>query len=301
MSSSESRESGLSFMDNLQRFRFNELEHTKQRTILNLLSCAVRDPEHHVIHSGRSGYPKRPYGYRVELPGKQVSCVQINEDWDLKHWLIDGGVVEEIENSWKSFRFRPGIIAWYRENHPLTDAQAKAAIGKYFHDLAVSDDTEEDFEPDRIAAATDLPVDRIKTLVRSMESVGVLQDAGRGRSFSPKRYKLTQDGHRWFASGCRDDFSFGPTVTVNIDLHIQIDQVIHTIAELQIPEAQKRAYELTALKMQRELEQDNVTWNTTKDALEMAANAKEVAVPIITLLATHADKILRAISQMPLL
>lgn len=286
-------------MEEYQRYRFNELEHTRQRSILNLLSCAVRDPEHHVVHAGRSGYPKRPYGYRVELPGKQASCVQVNEDWDLGYWLVDQGFVELGENGWKAFRFRPQILAWYREHNPPTNAQAKAAIGKYFHDLVVSGD--EDYEPDRIAAATDLPVDRVKTLVQSMESVGILQDSRLSRSSSAQRYKLTQDGHRWFASGCRDDFSFGPTVTVNIDLHIQIDQVIHTIAEMQIPEEQKRAYELTALKLQRELEQDNVTWDTTKDALEMAANAKEVAVPIITLLATHGNKILDAISQMPLL
>jgi hypothetical protein len=288
-------------MNDTQKYRFSELSHIKQQNIITLLACAIRDPDHHIIHAGRSGHPKKAYGYYVELPGKQSTCGQIAEDWNLGNWLIHEGFVEHGPISWKTFRFRPTILAWYRQAYPLSDADAKAAIGKYFHELAVGDDDDEMFNPDNISVATDLPVERVVSLVRSMVGAGILMDAGRGRSFSEKRYKFTQDGHRWFSGGCRPDFSFGPSVTVNVEVHIQIDQVIHAIAELQIPEEQKRAYELTALKLQRELERDNVTWDTTKDALDMAANAKEVAVPIITLLAAHADKIMHAISQMPLL
>ena len=107
---------------------------------------------------------------------------------------------------------------------------------------------------------------------------------------------MTQLGFQWALSGFRADMLLTPTV--NINLRVEINQVIDVIANLDVPEEQRKFYEYTAMKLQRELEEDKPTWGTVKDTLEMAANTQAVAPSIISLIANHKDQILHALQQL---
>jgi hypothetical protein len=287
-------------VEKYQIHRFQELEGTKQAKILELLRCAALAPEHHQVRAQRSGVSARPYGFRVELPQRNPSCTQITDNSDLGSWLIENGFVEHGDMPWKTFRFYPHVIAWYRNSHPLTEAEERERIGRYYFELGVSDDDLEPFNAENVAEKVGLPADRVQMWVRALTGAGVLFDDGPKDSGTPPYYKLTKPkGFDWAIGGFRADVGATAQVDLSVTVNVDMDRVIQAINRLEIPSDQKRFYELSVVKLERELKQGRLNWDTVKDALSTAANVKEVAVPIITLVSSNMDQIADAVSQLP--
>jgi hypothetical protein len=287
-------------VEKYQIHRFQELEGTKQAKILELLRCAALAPEHHQVRAQRSGVSARPYGFRVELPQRNPSCTQITDNSDLGSWLIENGFVEHGDMPWKTFRFYPHVIAWYRNSHPLTEAEERERIGRYYFELGVSDDDLEPFNAENVAEKVGLPADRVQIWVRALTGAGVLFDDGPKDSGTPPYYKLTKPkGFDWAIGSFRADVGATAQVDLSVTVNVDMDRVIQAINRLEIPPDQKRFYELSVVKLERELKQGRLNWDTVKDALSTAANVKEVAVPIITLVSSNMDQIADAVSQLP--
>jgi len=287
-------------MEDYKIHRFHELPGTTQAKILELLRCAALDPEHHQIRAQSSGVRARPYGFRVELPRHNPSCTQVTDEGDLGSWLIDNGFVEHGETPWKTFRFYPYVIDWYRESHPMTEAEELERIGRYFYALAISEDDHEPFSAESVAEKTGLTVKSVQSWVRALTGAEILFDDKPRGADTPPHYKLTKPkGFDWAIGGCRTDLGSSARVNVNVTVNVDLDRVIQAINQLQIPPEEKRFYELSVIKLERELKQGRLNWDTVKDALSTAANVKEVAVPIITLVSSNMDQIVDAVSQLP--
>ena len=281
-------------MEEYQKNRFREINAASRNAAIELMRLATQDPDGHEVFKTLSGTKAKPYSYEVLDQNKRV-LGSVSDASDMVQMMMNLDMLAiGSSNDWKSFRFRPEALVFLREMHPLTEHEKREAIGRYFHRLSVGNDEFVQFNPESVAAETNLMPEDVTTTVRALAAEGYLRNVGRSRASLPAYYQMTQLGAQWALSGFRSDMLLSPTVNVNIELQ----QVIDVIAELPVSDEQRKVYELTALKLERELKQGRVSWGTVKDALSMASDSKEVAVPIVTVLAQNKDLILQAIQQL---
>jgi hypothetical protein len=177
-------------------------------------------------------------------------------------------------------RFRTGILQWYRETYPATDADIQEAIGRHFYELGTANEYEDSLVPfnlSALAGALGYPPDRVQSNVRALARSGVLRNDGPRGAGVPPCYVLTELGFRWVRGGFKADFGLTPSVDVSVNLHVEIDQAIEVIAELPITDEQKKAYELIVRKLEGELNRGKLPWGTLRDAFGMLADGQAVA------------------------
>ncbi len=200
--------------------------------------------------------------------------------------------------SWEKFRFRPEILSWYRELHPLTDAEVREAVGRHIFELATTDGTLVNLDAEAWRGTIGASNERIVAAVRGLEGAGFIKNTYPIGSNVPGFCQLTERGFQWAMIDFKADRGLSPRVEVTVNVEIQ--QVIDVIANLPVSDEERKVYELTALRLERELQKSRPAWSVIKDALEMAANSKELAVPLVTVLANHKDQIVNAIQQLPI-
>ena len=205
-------------IDDQQKYQFQQLPARSQDSVLALLRCAILDPDGHEIHAGKSGVTSKPYSYRVVLSGNRPPCPTVNETWDLGYRLGHiGFTMLGDDGSWDRFRFRPEIIAWYREMHPPSDAEVRKALVQHFYELGTGDDAMQAFDAEQVATKLGMPQTRVMTEVRALEGAGFLHDVGPRGAKLPIFYQLTQSGFQRVMTDFTADVALSPTVASSRD------------------------------------------------------------------------------------
>lgn len=199
-------------------------------------------------------------------------------------------------NKHGSFQFKPEALAYYRELHPLSEAEKRQCIGRYFQRLGTGDESLIPFDPVKMAQEIGLETEDVASIVALLADAGYLRNAGPRGSKTPRMFQLTQLGAQWALSGSRDDMLLSPTVNVN--LNVEIQHVLDIISKIELPPEQSLAYENTAMKLERELNSGKLSWQTVRETLSMAADTQAGAPAVISLIANHAPQILSALQHL---
>jgi hypothetical protein len=249
-------------MDAGSIYQFNRLDETAKQVVLTLAKCAAREPAGHEIQIGSSGDSKRPYSYTVVFSDLSRPCPNIKTSANLRNFLIDQGFVTiQAGGDFSRFPFKREVLEWLLELYPLTDAEVRAAIGRYFYQLDQKEPGEPHlFDAQEVSEKLLIPTSRVETMTRLLAGVGLLQEDGPGGAGRPPYYKLSREVER-----------------------------------LPIDEEEKNKVELAMRRLEDELQKDHPRYEVIKDALEMAAHFKEVLIPLVPILASNLDKLQHAV------
>lgn len=209
-----------------------------------------------------------------------------------------------------AFQFSDGALEWWLKFRRLTDHQIRVLIGKKLYQRFLDEEETQAFKVEEVAKEFHLTADQVFNQARvlshlnyadsdrvgGMWTVGSPLPAALTKTENLGRYKLSAEGHRWIAAGTPEEStSQSPRVTVNIDVHVAVSNVIKAAQESEVDGATKERFELLMRRLEADLQKPEGQGNmqSVKDVLDVANNAKGLLGPAIQFMAQNWDKIER--------
>jgi len=208
-----------------------------------------------------------------------------------------------------TFKFGDSVLEWYRQNRRLNDHQIREIIGGKLYQRFQRGGDNTDFDVEALAHELGSPVVRVRSQADVLVRLGYAVEPPRSRIWSPggappppippyilHRFQLTTEGHRWAAVQFPPEtMGWGPNVTVHVDVHIAVSNVIEQSRRSEVDEETKKIFELYMRRIEEELRkpEGEGSIQPVKDALEVANNAKGLLGPHVTFMSQNWDKIER--------
>lgn len=262
--------------------------HGKSRTVIG---CRV-------VFVGENAPPPMPYVYA------DYSYIT---DWFGRQILVPGGV-EGIEGKELAPTFSEGVMKWYLENRRLSEHDIRVLIGRRLRQRFLAGSEQEPFDLDveakRIGVSSDdlyyqsrtlMQLDYAKTInVQKALQSDVNQVPTYTRNEILNWLHLTKQGHKWATAGYPpESMGLATHVTVNVDVHMAVTNVIEQAQKSDVDEETKERFELMMRRLEVELRkpEGEGSMESVKDVLEVANNAKGLMGPAVKFVADNWDKI----------
>jgi hypothetical protein len=266
-----------------------------RQAIADLLKCWIEhgDVSHVVV--GHSSSKSRPLTYRVVLKNGVQPCPPVSSRYNMIEALRPGGWVVRHDNyDYWAFEFTDEALQEYRTRVPLSDADIRRRLGQHLN-RQYQDHGEEYQEFDSAAVAASLGVEqrRLRAQARVLKDVGlaaILPFAGTGDDFS-YLYLSRPEGVRWALGGFTDTLGHD-TTTIAVTVNVNIQQFLYDLRHLPIPIDQQEEAAGAAEDFANE-----PTIEKVGRLMELAANTKELFLPIARLVVDNAEKIEQMLRQ----
>jgi hypothetical protein len=256
--------------------------------------------------------PKTPIGCRVVFIGEGApeptrwihSRYSLLLDWHNREVVVPAIEVD----AQGACRFSEGVIAWYLDTRRLSEHDIRALIGKKLYRRFLDSQESQPFDVEEIAQMLHLTPGQVFNQARVMVQLGYAESKPSrgiwvsGMPLPPPLtqtqqlggFRLSTEGHRWFAAGAPEETATRvPNVTVSVDVHVAVSNVIEAAQESEVDDATKERFELMMRRLEADLQKPDGQGNmqSVKDVLDVANNAKGLLGPAIQFMAQNWDKI----------
>ena len=287
------------------------LDPQQQALVRQMLSAVVDHPDKHLNRVMIRPHPDGSFEYFVGQRGGTSAFPQYQRlPVNIITPLIGHGWMEAIRDPTMSgsYRFTEHALEWHHANSGPSEDEIRRRIGGYLYGQFKRHPGEpQPFDVRAIAEQLDVSKEDLIAQGWVLKAAGYVATLGTVRAFSSREgmvsdqepdpplhfLHLTQpQGVTWAASGFPPiGEAAAPHVTVNLDLHVQVQAVINQARQAEIPKELLERFELLMRRVEEEFAKPEGRYEPVKGAIETAAASKELMGPLVGFLARNWDRI----------
>jgi hypothetical protein len=191
------------------------------------------------------------------------------------------------------WQFTPRALDWYRENSGPSDDEVRKKIGRI---IAQTDPTNNwsYYQAAKLAEEVEISPERLAREISVLTGGGFLERRkASGSDLGLIRFALPK-GVLWAAADFPPIGTFGQQqTTVTVSLHVEVRTIIEQVQSSGLDPGLLEQYELRLRRVEEELQKPDGQGRlqTVHDLVETANGSKDLLIPTVGFLATHADKI----------
>ena len=273
------------------------------RLIMDMLKATTRFPDGHAVgfdvEIAWSGNVRTGYQYFLGSSGGQGDpSFENNRTLSRDIFPILRDLEFIIPSQYPNIKggfwqFTDRALAWYQENSGPSDDEVRKKIGRI---IAHTDPTNNwsYYQAEKLAEEVEISPERLSREISVLTHGGFLErrkasgsDLGLMRFAPPK-------GGLWAAADFPPIGTFGlQQTTVNVSLHVEVRTIIEQVQTSGLDPALLEQYELRLRRVEEELQKPDGQGRlqTVHDLVETANGSKDLLIPTVGFLASHADKI----------